>query len=70
MQNESAIKFATEECNVEILTLSDEEQARWIELVEPVQEDFLKEMAALGLDGAEALEVAKKLSDKYNAVYK
>lgn len=70
MQNESAIEFAVKECNVELIKLTDEEQARWISLVEPVQEDFLKEMAALGLDGAGALQVAKKLSDKYNAVYK
>ncbi|MGI5882876.1 MAG: TRAP transporter substrate-binding protein [Dethiobacteria bacterium] len=69
-QNESAIEFATGECNVELIKLTDVEQTRWINFVRPIQEDFVKEMAVLGLDGSGALKVAKKLADKYNAVYK
>ncbi|HHU76123.1 MAG TPA: ABC transporter substrate-binding protein, partial [Firmicutes bacterium] len=46
------------------------EQTRWINFVRPIQEDFVKEMAVLGLDGSGALKVAKKLADKYNAIYK
>lgn len=70
MQNESAIEFAVKECNCEIIELTDEEQARWIELVEPIQEDFIQEMSSLGLDGAGAIQVVKELADKYNEIYK
>ena len=68
-QVESALKFA-EEFNLELINLSDEEMAKWMVLIEPIQEDFVAEMEAKGLPGREALEVAKRLADKYNEVYK
>ncbi len=70
MQNESAIDFAVAETNQEIIELSDEEKTKWIELVQPIQDQFIEEMAAKGLDGAGALQIAKELSDKYNEIYK
>ncbi|NLX90944.1 MAG: TRAP transporter substrate-binding protein [Firmicutes bacterium] len=69
MQNESGLEFAVNECNCEIIELTDEEQAKWIDLVKPVQEDFIKEMASKGLDGAGALQLVKELADKYNGLY-
>lgn len=69
MQNESALEFAVKENNMEVLKLTDEEQAKWIELVQPVQDDFIKEMAEKGLDGAGALQLVKELADKYNEIY-
>ena len=70
MQVESALKFSVDEFGLELIDLTEEETARWMELVEPVQEDFVAEMEAKGLPGREALEVAKKLADKYNEIYK
>ncbi len=64
-QVESALKFA-EEFDLELINLSDEEMAKWMVLVEPIQEEFVAEMEAKGLPGREALEVAKRLADKYN----
>ncbi len=69
MQNESAIEFAVTETNQEIIELSDEEKTKWIELVEPIQDEFIKDMEAKGLDGAGALQLVKELSDKYNEIY-
>lgn len=70
VQNESALKYAVEEEGLEVITLSDEETARWKEKAEPVLEDFLKEMEEKGLSGSEALEIVKRLADQYNEVYK
>ncbi len=68
--NESGLKFAVEETGQQLIELSAEEQAKWIALVEPIQEDFVTEMEEKGLPGQEALAVAKKLADKYNEIYK
>lgn len=67
--DESGLKFA-ETLELQLIELSAEETAKWISLVEPVQENFVAEMDAKGLPGEEALAVAKKLADKYNAVYR
>ncbi|UNC93790.1 TRAP transporter substrate-binding protein [Candidatus Contubernalis alkalaceticus] len=70
VQNESGLKYAVEEEGLEVITLSDEETARWKQKAEPVLEDFLKEMEEKGLSGSEALEIVKRLADQYNEVYK
>lgn len=68
--NDSGFKFAVEETGMEVINLSDEETARWMEKIQPIHDDFLTDMEGKGLPGEEALEVAKRLADKYNKIYK
>lgn len=69
MQNEAALEFAVDETNQEVISLSEEETARWMEKVMPIQQEFIDEMDALGLDGEAALDTVNKYAEKYNEVY-
>jgi TRAP-type transport system periplasmic protein len=64
-QNECAVEWAVEETGQEIITLSEEEMAIWIERVTPIQEDFASRMDQLGFDGNSILETVKRLADRY-----
>lgn len=64
-QNESALEWAVEETGQEVFTLSEEEMERWIETVQPIQEDFVERMNELGFSGDEILETVKHLSEQY-----
>lgn len=67
---ESGLKFAVEETGMEIIYLSDEETARWMEKIQPIHNDFIADMDGKGLPGKEALDVVKRLADHYNEIYK
>lgn len=64
-QNESALEWAIEETGQEIITLSAEEMAIWIERVTPIQDDFAARMDQIGFDGDGILETVKRLADSY-----
>ncbi len=68
-QNDSALTYAVETTGQQVIHLTDEETARWTELVLPIQADFLQDMAGRGLPGQEALDLVIELSEKYNAQY-
>jgi len=68
-QNESALKWAVEEMGQEVITLPEEEAARWISLVKPIQDEFVAKMDARGLRGQEILDTVKELAGKYNKEY-
>ena len=68
MQNEQGIKFAVDEQGMEVIELSDEEAAAWMDKVMSVQDEFSANLEKLGID-SDALQVAKDLADKYNAEY-
>ncbi|GAB6057021.1 TRAP transporter substrate-binding protein [Desulfonatronum parangueonense] len=68
-QNEAALKYAVEETGQQVITLTDEEVARWTELVLPIQVEFVEEMRKKGLPGQQALDLVQELSEKYNALY-
>lgn len=65
-QNEAALKWAVEETGMEVINLPDAEARRWIERVEPIQNEFVAQMDAKGLNGREILNTVKELADKYN----
>lgn len=65
MQNERAVDWAIEETGQEVITLTDEEMAAWIEKVEPIQEDFVDRMNQLGFDGRQILDTIKDLAEQY-----
>ncbi|WP_084031965.1 TRAP transporter substrate-binding protein [Desulfonatronum lacustre] len=68
-QNEAALTYAVETTGQQVIHLTDEETARWTELVLPIQAEFLRDMAGRGLPGQEALDLVIELSEKYNARY-
>ncbi len=68
-QNESALQWAVEETGQEIITLTEAEAARWIELVMPLQADFIDSMNEKGLPGEEIMETVQSLADQYNEIY-
>lgn len=65
-QNEAALKWAVEDMGMEIIILPKEESDRWINLVKPVQDEFVAKMNKEGLAGQEILDTAKELAEKYN----
>ncbi|NSW91121.1 MAG: TRAP transporter substrate-binding protein [Firmicutes bacterium] len=67
-QNEAAFKWAVEEKGMEVIELSEEETAKWIEKVKPIQDEFEKKMKDMGID-KDILKVVKDLSKKYNDKY-
>jgi TRAP-type transport system periplasmic protein len=64
-QNERALEWAVEETGQEVILLSAEETARWISLVEPIQEDFVLRMDQMGFAGQEILDTVKRLADQF-----
>lgn len=67
-QNESALAYALKE-GVEVITLSEEEQDRWINMVTPIQDNFVAQMNQKGLPGQEILDKVKALAEQYNKEY-
>jgi len=68
-QNEAALKYAVNEHGMETITLSQEEQDRWISLIKPIQGDFVAQMNQKGLNGQEILDKVLSLADQYNKEY-
>lgn len=48
----------------EIITLSNQENVRWINAVQPIINEYIQEKKAMGLDGAKAIVELKKLIDQ------
>ena len=68
-QNESALKYAVDEKGMEVITLSQEEQDRWISLIKPIQDDYVAQMNQKGEKGQEILDKVLSLADQYNKEY-
>ncbi|MDA8234138.1 MAG: TRAP transporter substrate-binding protein [Clostridia bacterium] len=64
--NEAGLKWVQEKKKVEVITLSDAETAKWVELIKPVQEKHVADLKSKGLDGDKILSTVKELSEKYN----
>jgi len=69
MQNETALKWAVEETKQEIITLTEQEQQLWMELIEPIQDEYIDSMDKLGYPGQEILDSVKALADENNELY-
>lgn len=65
-QNEIALAWAVNEEKMEVIELSEDETARWIQAVEPMIEKYI---GKYGEPAQKAIDVAKKLSEKYNQEY-
>lgn len=64
--NEAGVKWVQEKKKVEIINLSEAENAKWVDLIKPVQEKYVAELKSKGLDGDKILSTVKELADKYN----
>ncbi len=67
--NKEALDAAMAAKKIEIIELSDAEQATWKEKLAPIFDDYQKVLDGKGLDGAAIIASVKELSDKYNAMY-
>jgi TRAP-type C4-dicarboxylate transport system substrate-binding protein len=65
-----AMEWSKKEHNVEFIPLSDEERGKWMGKVAPLVEDYVKKMEAAKLPGAQIVDDAKKLTEKYNKEFK
>lgn len=68
-QNEAALKWAVEETGMEVIDLSEEEAAKWISIITPIQDEFVARMNEKGLDGQDILDTVKELAEQYNQEY-
>lgn len=68
MQNEAGLAFAVDEQGMEVITLSDEQAALWIEKVTPVQSTYQEKLTEMGIE-TDVLALIKSLADKYNSEY-
>jgi len=64
-QNADAFTYAVDEKGLEYIELSDQEKEVWINLVKPVQDDFVSRMDAQGFAGREILDTVLDLAAKY-----
>ena len=47
--------------NIELIDLSEQERARWIELARPLEDSWAKEIDARGLPGTKMVEEARRM---------
>jgi TRAP-type C4-dicarboxylate transport system substrate-binding protein len=66
-QSESAMDYAVNEMGMEVITLSEEEAAAWIEKVTPLQEEYTESVADLTY--VDVISYIKELAQKYNLMY-
>ncbi len=66
-QDAPALEYAVNETGMEVITLSDEEKARWISRVESLQTEYTGKVQTL-VD-RDVIAYVKSLADKYNTMY-
>lgn len=64
--NESGIKWTQAKKKVEIVTLSEAETAKWIDLIKPLQTDYVTFLNSKGFEGEKILNTVKDLAAKHN----
>jgi len=67
MQNAPAMDYAVNDMKMEVITLSDEEAALWIEKVKPLQEEYTQGVA--DLTDRDVIALVEELAQKYNQMY-
>ncbi|GAB6155063.1 TRAP transporter substrate-binding protein [Desulfosporosinus burensis] len=64
--NEAGLKWTQDKKKVEIINLSEAETAKWLELIKPLQTDYVTFLNSKGLDGEKILGTVKEVTDKNN----
>lgn len=54
------------EAGMEKLTLTDDEKAKWMKILESYQDEYVKQLEQQGLPGKDTLEKIKELGNQYN----
>lgn len=67
-QNETALAFALEEQNMQIIELAPAETELWLSKVRPLQTQHQMKLAGLGLD-SDPFSLIAELAEKYNQLY-
>jgi len=65
-QNEEALDWAINEQNFKVMELSEEQNAMWKQAIEPMLEKYVNDK---GEAGQKAVDIVKRLSEKYNEEY-
>jgi TRAP-type C4-dicarboxylate transport system substrate-binding protein len=63
--NQQGLDFAIEHGN-EVITLSEEEDARWKEKLKPLRDEYAKALDEKGIDGQAVMDKIVELTEKYN----
>ncbi|MDT3701413.1 MAG: TRAP transporter substrate-binding protein [Thermincola sp.] len=63
------MKWLTEKKKVEIISLSDEETAKWVEKLKPLEDKYIKTLNDASLPGADIMKTVKELAEKGNAKF-
>lgn len=64
--NESGLKWTKDKKKVEIITLSAAETAKWVDLMKPLQTDYVSFLNSKGLEGEKILNSVKEIAEKNN----
>jgi TRAP-type C4-dicarboxylate transport system substrate-binding protein len=67
--NQEALDAAQAAKDIEVVELSEEEKAKWIETLQPVFDQYKETLNSKGLDGEKILATVQELTDKYNAEF-
>lgn len=62
-------EYAVEEYGHEVFELPTEEEERWLEAIEPVQENWIQDAEDAGLPGEEIMKKVQELDQKYSDEY-
>jgi TRAP-type C4-dicarboxylate transport system substrate-binding protein len=66
---DEGLAFAIKQ-GMEVIELSPEEHARWMERLTPIRDQFIANMEEKGLPGRKSVEIVTKLCDQYAEKYK
>jgi len=62
-----SLEWCKNEQGLEVITLTPEEKARWDKIVKPLQDEYVKELAAKGLPAEEYKKRLYELMEKYSS---
>jgi TRAP-type C4-dicarboxylate transport system substrate-binding protein len=68
--NAAGLQYGIDESGIEVITLSDEEIQKWIDVLSSYNEKYAQDLDAQGLPGTEVLEKIKSLAEEYNEQFK
>ncbi len=68
-QNEAALDYAVNENDMQVLTLSEQETARWKEKVQGMQVGYSEKLRQKGLTDIDAMKLIKDLAIEFNAKF-
>ncbi len=69
IHTKQALRWARENHGTEIIELSEEEEERWDQRLDPLVEDWIEEKEAQGLPAREVIERIRELRDHYSELW-